>query len=212
MNDRYNAYSPVPEYSSVVTFSRLCAGVLVWTLFFLLTAQSVTALGGREKAEEGKALTESESVAVEVYVIHREPGSSGSAGVPQPSSQAVWYLFQKVETSGGRVRTSGSREFAGPIDSRDMNRLNDEFMYTRYNMTLEAKNRLSYRAPREVTVSFHTEDMINGSRVTLQPQQQAVLKAAGSIEEKGSVLMRVKSLSLHGNTWEGVVEIAEEVR
>ncbi|MFO7849713.1 MAG: hypothetical protein R6V67_07110 [Spirochaetia bacterium] len=181
-------------------------------LLFIFAAQPGAALGGSEKAEEGEVLTESESLDVEVYVIHREPGSSTAAGVPQPSGQAMWYLFQKVETSGGRVQTSGSREFAGPIDSRDMNRLTAEFMYTRYGMTLEPKTQLSYRNPREVEVSFDLEEMINGSRVALQPQQRAMFKAAQSVKEDSSVLMRVKSLSINGGSWSGVVEIAEEVR
>lgn len=168
------------------------------------------ALGGREAEEEGPVLTEEESREIELYMIHPAPGTSTVAGVPRPAGQAAWYLFQQVETSGGGVRVTGNRQLTGPILSRDMSALTGELRLSRFRMTLEPQSLLSYRNPREVKVSFVLEDLLAGSRIKIQPAQQAVVQAARSVGA-GTSLMRVKSMSLDGERWIAVVEIAEGV-
>ncbi|MCF7947610.1 MAG: hypothetical protein K9M94_03320 [Spirochaetia bacterium] len=169
------------------------------------------ALGGREAEEEGPVLTEENSREIVLYMIHPAPGTSAVAAVPRPAGQAAWYLFQRVETSGGRVRVTGDRQLSGPILSRDMSGLTGELRLSRFRMTLEPQTQLSYRNPREVQVNFDLDDMLNGSRVELQPAQQAVVQAARSVDA-GTSLMRVKSVSVEGDSWSAVVEVADPIQ
>jgi len=169
------------------------------------------ALGGREAEEKGPVLTEEKSREIVLYMIHPAPGSSTVTGVPRPAGQAAWYLFQEVEVSGGRVRVRGDRQLSGPILSRDMSSLTGELRLSRFRMSLEPQTRLSYRNPREVQVGFDLDDMLKGKRVELQPAQQAVVQAARS-EDAGNSLMRVKSISVDGDRWSAVVEMADPVQ
>jgi len=185
---------------------------LVMLAFFLLgPVFHGAALGGREVEEEGPVHTEEESREIELYMIHPAPGTSAVVAVPRPAGQAAWYLFQKIETSGGRVRVTGDRQLSGPILSRDMSSLTGELRLSRFRMSLEPQTRLSYRTPREVQVSFDLDDMLKGKRVELQPAQQAVVQAARS-EDAGNSLMRVKSMSVDGRRWTAVVEVSDPVQ
>ncbi len=185
---------------------------LMMLAFFLLgPVFHGAALGEREAEEEGPVLTEEESRDIVLYMIHPAPGTSKVAGVPRPAGQAAWYLFQRVEFSGGRVRVTGDRQLSSPILSRDMSGLSGELRLSRIRMSLEPQTQLSYRNPREVQVSFDLEDMLDGSRVELQPAQQAVIQAARSVDA-GSSLMRVKSMSVDGDRWSAVVEMADPVQ
>ncbi|MDZ7794840.1 MAG: hypothetical protein U5P10_14465 [Spirochaetia bacterium] len=185
--------------------------LVMLSVFLLGPVFHGAALGGREAEEESPVLTEEESREIELYMIHPAPGTSAVAAVPRPTGQAAWYLFQKVETSGGRVRVTGNRQLSGPILSREMSGLTGQLRLSRFRMSLEPQATLSYRNPREVQVSFDLDDMLNGSRVDLQPAQQAVVQAARS-EDTGTFLMRVKSMSVDGRRWTAVVEVADPVQ
>src|SRR6056297_648880 len=187
--------------------THIC-GLVMLVFFMLGPVFDGAALGGREAEEEGPVLTEEESREIVLYMIHPAPGTSAVAAVPQPAGQAAWYLFQQVETSGGRVRVTGNRQLSGPILSRDMSGLTGELRLSRFRMSLKPQTTLSYRGPREVQVSFDLEDLIDGSRVEMQPAQQAVVQAARS-EDTGTFLMRVKSMSVDGRRWTAVVEVAD---
>ena len=184
--------------------------LIMLAVFLLGPVFHGAALGGREAEEKGPVLTEEKSREIVLYMIHPAPGTSAVASVPRPAGQAAWYLFQKVETSGGRVRVMGDRQLSGPILSRDMSDLTGELRLSRFRMSLESQAQLSYRNPQEMQVSFGLDDMLNGSRVELQPAQQAVIQAARSVDA-GNSLMRVKSMSVNGSSWSAVVEVADPV-
>lgn len=180
-------------------------------VLLMLPLFDAAALGGREKPEEGPVLTEEASREIEVYVVHPAPGSGSGIGVPRPQGQAVWYLFQEVQLSGGAVQVRGSRQLSGPILTREQLQLDADFQMTRFAMKVEPAAQFSYRNPHEVEVDVASDELISGGRIVLQPAQRAVVKAAGKL--KGDrALIRVKSMSLdRRGRWTAVVEIADPV-
>lgn len=180
-------------------------------VLLMLPLHDAAALGGREKAKEGPVLTEEASREIEVYVVHPAPGSGSGIGVPRPQGQAVWYLFQEVQLSGGAVQVRGSRQLSGPILTREQMALNGDFQMTRFVMKVEPSSRFSYRNPRTAEVRVEADELISNGRIILQPAQRAVVKAAGKL--KGDrALIRVKTMSLDSRgRWTAVVETADPV-
>ncbi|MFW6360813.1 MAG: hypothetical protein ACOC2R_03595 [Spirochaetota bacterium] len=183
--------------------------IAAMTVLLLLPLIDTAALGGREKPAEGAVLTEEAFREIEVYVVHPAPGSGSGIGVPRPQGQAVWYLFQDVQVSGGTVQVQGKRQLAGPILTRESLQLNGDFQMTRFAMKVEPATQVSYRNPREVEVNVAADELISSGRIVLQPAQRAVVKAAGKL--KGDrALIRVKSMRMdHRGQWTAVVEIAD---
>jgi len=186
-------------------------GALLAAALLLLPAVPGYPGGSREESGEAAVLTEAESRDIEVYVLHRPPGSSAAGGVPRPAGQAAWYLFREVGASGGTVSASGERRFSGPVRSRDQTSLRGDLQVTRFHMSLEPQERRSYRNPREIELRFSTNELLSGGQMVLQPAQLAIVKAARSLGG-GQRLMRVKSITRGGGgQWEAIVEAAEEV-
>lgn len=180
-------------------------------VLLMLPLLDAAALGGREKPVDGPVLSEETSREIDVYVVHPAPGSGSGIGVPRPQGQAIWYLFQEVQLSGGAVQVRGSRQLSGPILTREQLPLDGDFQMTRFAMKVEPAAQVSYRNPREVEVDVAADELISGGRIVLQPAQRAVVKAAGEL--KGDrALIRVKSMSQdRRGRWTAVVEIADAV-
>jgi hypothetical protein len=180
-------------------------------VLLMLPLLDAAALGGREKPAEGSVLTEEASREIEVYVVHPAPGSGSGIGVPRPQGQAVWYLFQEVQLSGGAVQLRGSRQLSGPILTREQLPLDGDFQMTRFAMKVEPAAQVSYRNPRTVEVDVAADELIASGRIVLQPAQRALLTAARKSKSDGA-LMRVRAMSPDGTGgWTALVEIADPV-
>ncbi len=178
-------------------------------VIMLMSVLDVSALGRKERPPEGPVLNEEVSREIEVYQIHPVPGSGSGVGISRPQGQALWYLFQGVRVTGGKVQVRSNRQLTGPIISRERLPLNGDFQMTRFVMKVEPAVQFSYRNPREVEVRVKLDELISNGRIVLQPAQRAVIKAAGKMKGE-QALIRARSVTTEGRgRWTAVVEIAD---